>query len=455
MSERGILATVALATMLAPLNSTMIAVALPRVMTELEADVATAGWLITAYLLVMASIQPVGGKLGDRFGRRPLILGGLAYFALASVGCALATDLTALFFFRIQQAIAGAIALPNGAALIREVVPAARRASRAGLVGAAISFAAAAGPPIGGLLAEVGGWRAIFFANAPLVVAALIVGWRSLPRGHGGHWWTPSDHISPRAAGRFDVGGAALLSALLIALAALLSRGRDSAALLVGGGLAIAAGAVLLVRHELRLGDPVLDPRLFARRPFAAASAGVCLSNLAGYSTLLAIPLLLEGRPGISSAAVGLVLGALSATTVLCAPFGGRLADRRGRRAAGVSGLLVMVIGLVPFAVDAAGLSLAVLVGALAVVGAGYGLSGAALQVSAMEAVDASDAGVAAGVYSTARYLGSIVGSALLGALLAGGAAGFPVLFAIVLAAGAMSVVACAGLPGRPHLAST
>jgi EmrB/QacA subfamily drug resistance transporter len=443
LSERGILATVALATMLAPLNSTMIAVALPRLMAELDTDVPTAGWLITAYLLVMASIQPVGGKLGDRFGRRPLILGGLLYFAAASLGAAFAPDLPTLFFFRIQQAIAGAIALPNGAALIREVVPAARRASRAGLVGAAVSFAAAAGPPIGGLLAEIGGWRALFFANAPLVAAALIVGWRALP---------PRSAV-PRPP-RFDLVGAAGLSCLLIALAALLSRGHESAALLVVGGLAIVGASVLLVRYELRHPDPVLRPRLFTRRAFTAASAGVCMSNLAGYSTLLAIPLLLDGRPGISSAAIGLVLGAMSATTVVCAPAGGRLADRLGRRAAAVGGLGFMLVGLVPFAVDAAGMPLPLLVTALAVIGAGGGLSSAALQISALEAVDAAEAGVAAGVYSTARYLGSIIGSALLGALLGGGADGFPALFAVVLAAGALSVVAGLGLsasrPARP-----
>jgi EmrB/QacA subfamily drug resistance transporter len=442
LSERGVLATVALATMLAPLNSTMIAVALPRVMAELDADVPTAGWLITAYLLVMASIQPVGGKLGDRFGRRPLILGGLAYFAVASLGAAFAPDLPALFFFRIQQAIAGAIALPNGAALIREVVPAARRASRAGLVGAAVSFAAAAGPPIGGLLAEIGGWRALFFANAPLVAAALIVGWRSLP----------ARSYAPQPA-RFDLVGAAVLSCLLIALATLLSRGRESASLLLVGALAIVGTSVAFVRYELRHPDPLLRPRLFTHRAFAAASAGVCLSNLATYSTLLAIPLLLDRRPGVSSGAVGLVLGAMSAATVVCAPAGGRLADRVGRRAAAVGGLAVMLLGLVPFAIDAAGMPLPLLVVSLAVIGAGSGLSSAALQISALEAVEAAEAGVAAGVYSTARYLGSIVGSALLGALLAG-ANGFAALFALVLAAGALSVVAGLGLsakrPARP-----
>ena len=122
--ERVAVIAVALTTMLAPLNSTMIAVALPNVMTEFGADVASVGWLVTSYLIAMAALQPVAGKLGDRLGRRRLILGGVAWFGVASLGAATASSLFTLLFFRVQQAVAGAIALPNGAALLREVVPA-------------------------------------------------------------------------------------------------------------------------------------------------------------------------------------------------------------------------------------------------------------------------------------------------------------------------------------------
>src|SRR5207244_3815014 len=135
LSERPIMATAALSTMLAPLNSTMIAVALPSIMAEFGASVAAAGWLVTGYLIGMAALQPVAGKLGDRFGRRRFILVGLAYFGLASLGATLATSLEMLIFFRIQQAIAGAVALPNGTALVREVLPPERRASGFGMVG--------------------------------------------------------------------------------------------------------------------------------------------------------------------------------------------------------------------------------------------------------------------------------------------------------------------------------
>ena len=177
--ENAAVITVALATMLAPLNSTMIAVALPHVIAEFGVDIASAGWLVTAYLIAMAALQPVAGKLGDRLGRRRLILGGVAWFGLVSMGAATASSLSALLFFRVQQAIAGAVALPNGAALLREVVPADRRAGRFGLVGAAIALAAAAGPPLGGLLVGTAGWRAIFYVNLVFVLPTLLLGWRS------------------------------------------------------------------------------------------------------------------------------------------------------------------------------------------------------------------------------------------------------------------------------------
>src|SRR5690606_7445113 len=102
----------------------------------------------------MASLQPVAGKLGDRLGRRRLILGGLTYFGLVSLAAALAPNLVLLLFFRIQQAIAGALVFPNGAALLRDVVPAQRRATRFGALGSVVAVAAASGPPLGGLLVD-------------------------------------------------------------------------------------------------------------------------------------------------------------------------------------------------------------------------------------------------------------------------------------------------------------
>ena len=173
--ERWLLLTVALGGVLAPLNSTMIAVALPGLMDAFGIQLASAGWLVTAYLIAMASLQPIAGKLGDRLVRRLLILGGLVCFGLASIGAATAFSFLTLLFFRVLQAISGALVLPNGMALLRETVPGNRRASRFGLIGSAMALSAAAGPSLGGFLIEMGDWRAIFYVNLAFVLPALTV----------------------------------------------------------------------------------------------------------------------------------------------------------------------------------------------------------------------------------------------------------------------------------------
>jgi EmrB/QacA subfamily drug resistance transporter len=432
--EWAILTTVALGTMLAPLNSTMIAVALPELMHQFRAELSTLGWLVTSYLIVMAALQPIAGKLGDRFGRRRLILGGLLYFGLASLAASLAGSLELLIVCRVNQAIAGAIALPNGAALVREVVPVDRRASRFGLVGGAVALAAAIGPPLGGLLVGLAGWRAIFYANVPLVVVALLLGWGAVPR------WRPH-----RVSGRFDLAGAVLLAVLLVGAAAGLSQGVRQGA---SAGLAVGAAAFVLLaglflRHQARQADPILRLGLFANRSFAAASAAIALSNLAMYSTLLAVPLLLTREASWTSVGVGAVLATLSTGMVLFAPLGGRLADRFGRRPVAIGGLALLTCGLVPLGLAAEAIPLPLLLGGLTVAGTGLGLSSASIQTAAVEAVAASDAGVASGVFSTSRYLGSIAGSAVLGALLSGARPSFDVVFAMTVVAALLSAVVC------------
>ena len=441
-TEGAAVITVALATMLAPLNSTMIAVALPHVIAEFGADIASAGWLVTAYLIAMAALQPVAGKLGDRLGRRRLILGGVAWFGLASVGAATAVNLSALLFFRVQQAIAGAVALPNGAALLREVVPADRRAGRFGLVGAAIALAAAAGPPLGGLLVGTAGWRAIFYVNLVFILPTLLLGWRSLPVQPG----RGTEHP-------FDLAGAVLLSVALVGTAGLLTHGPKShPALAPMLGVALAFLSALFLWHELRHPDPVLQPRLFGHRTFAAANAAIALSNLAMYVTLLAIPILLSRRTGWRSTEVGLVLAAMSIGMVLFSPIGGRLADRLGRRAPTVAGLSLLTLGLAPLALTGGGITTPALLAGLGVAGAGLGLSSAGLQTAAIESVGPRDSGVASGLFSTSRYLGSIVGSSVLAGLLGppgDGVAGFGAVFLLAVAAALLSVLVSVGLQGK------
>ena len=439
--ERRLLITVALGGILAPLNSTMIAVSLPRLMEAFRVPLTSAGWLVTAYLIAMASLQPIAGKLGDRLGRRRLILGGLVYFGIVSIGAATAFNFWSLLFFRVQQAISAAIVLPNGIALVRELVPADRRAGRFGLIGSAMALAATAGPPLGGFLVEVSDWHAIFYVNLAIVLPALLLGWRVLPTGR-----------VQQAGPPFDMIGAALLSILLVGAAGLLIQSHRSSVVLIPsiGGVLLIAIAAFFLWYEWRHPDPVLQLRFFGRRAFAAANGAVALSNLAMYSTMLAVPILLSRQNGWTSAQTGMVLTALMATSVVFAPLGGYLADRWGRRWPAVGGLLLLTLALLPLTLAGGGVALPILVGSLSIAGIGLGLAWAGIQTSAVEAVEPQQAGVASGIYATSRYLGSIVGSIVLVSLLRGDGDGFAAVFFMVTAAAFLSALVSFGLKDRP-----
>lgn len=449
--ERAVLLAVALCGILPPLNTTMIAVALPDLLRHLGAGVSGGGWLVACYLIAIAPVQPIAGKLGDRYGRRPLMLIGLAAFAVFSVGAGLAPSLPFLIAMRVLQGLSGALVFPNATGLIRELIPEQRRAKAYGLFGSVIGVSAAVGPPIGGGLTSLLGWRAIFFVNVPVTLVAALVLVRVVR--------TPArPAVAPRLSGgpSFDVAGALALSLLLGGAAALaLEGGRlGGASAVVPAGAAIAVLFAVFLRRESRHPDPVFDPRLFRSRGFAAAAGGVSFGNLALYTTLLATPLLFERTTGWSNGQIGLALAVLSAPTALLAPLGGTLADRLGRRFPATLGQAIVAAGLVPLAVWPSA-SPGIVLTCLAVAGVGGGLTGAAQQAAAVEAVAADKAGVAAGIFSTSRYIGGIAGSVVLAGLLNGreGVGGFGALFAVTAAAGLLAAVAGLWLPGRRAVA--
>jgi MFS family permease len=360
LAQRAVLASIALSGLLVPLNSTMIAVALPDIMQAFGATMNTAGWLVTAYLITMAGLQLVTGQLGDRFGRRRLLLGGTAYFGLASLLAALSPSLGVLLFARVQQAVAGAILITNGIALAFESGPESRRGTALGVVTAVLGLAAAAGPALGGLLVSLAGWRAMFWANIPIVIAALLFG---LP-----------------------FAGSGVLEA----------RPRQTSHLI--NWLEISA--------------------LFRNKTFALANGSIMFSNLAMYVALLAIPILMSSQRGWSSLRIGLLLAVMSVTTAFFSPIGGRLSDRLGRRVTGVAGMALLSLGVVPLAILGNTIYLTPLLVCLSLIGIGLGLSSVSLQTFVLESVELQRAGLATGISSTSRYLGSIVGSKILALIL-------------------------------------
>ncbi len=411
LSEGVVLVPVALGTMLAPLNSTMIAVALPELLGDFDRSLAWGSWIVTSYLVAMATVQPLGGSLGDRYGRRRLFLIGLTLFLVATVVAALSWRIEVLLVARTVQAISGAAAIPNGTALVRSLIPPERRGRAFGNLGATIAAAAGLGPPIGGILTAALGWRWIFAANVLLLAPALVLGWR-----------LPADSPAPQT-GRFDLRGATLLTLGLVSLVLALTMWRLPGAppeLAPALGLFAAVSGLVLIRHCKRSQNSILNLALLRARGFTPAVTNVLLSNLAMYTLLLSLPLFLAGWSTWGSAQVGLLLAGLSLPTIFLSPLGGRLSDRVGRRTPVVLGACFISLGVLPFVVIGPTWSWPLYLFPLVLVGAGLGLSMAPVQATAIETAPSSQTGQAAGLFSTMRYLGSILGSSIMAAVLIG-----------------------------------
>ena len=420
----------ALAALLAPLNSTIIAVALPSITKAFHATpVVATHWLVTAYLVVTIVAQSPAGKLADLWGTSRVLTLGRASFGTGALIAALSPSLPILGAGRVLMAIGGALTIPTVFAQLRNSVPRERRGRIFGIFGAIMGAAAAAGPVLGGWLTGAYGWHSIFIVNVPVVLLSFLL--EPPMRGTRAAGATPAGIVV--RAPHFDWLGSAILAVAVLLLVAAVN--------LVSIPLSLAALAVLagLVFRELHTDDPVLDVRLFARPSFAAGSAIVGLQNLAMYAMLFLLPFFLAER---GAARTGRTLLLFTLSMVLASPIGGRLSDAIGARVVALAGALIATAGATLFILQGE------LVASIILMGAGIGISTSPSQASALGAVPASQAGVASGALSTMRYVGGVIGSGLVTLLAGGGLARDARLFvfpAVLL----VSAFAALVLPGR------
>lgn len=447
---------VASGSILVPLNSTMLAVALPGVMDEFHLGAAAVSSLVTLYLGAVAVALPVSGSLGDRFGHRRVFLGGVVVFGLASLLAVGATSFTLLQVARVFQAVSGAFVSTSSAALVRIAAPPRRRGEAFGLFDLLTSTSAAAGPFIGGVLVGAFGWRSLFVVAVPVaLLAAFAVGyWLRREVDPGGAGEAPAGAPADAPASRLtiarpplDLVGLALLAAWIVAILVAL-RGDTGLPGLVAA-IAILPLAAILVWFELGRPLPAVDPRLFRVPAFSAALAGIFGNTIVLHACFILVPMLVERLLAGSATTSGLVLLGISGVGALVAPFGGRASDRRGRRALVVTGSLVMTAGLAGLALPAGSGSFIAVGTLLAVVGLGMGLSGSPRQAAAFEAIQPERVGMAAGTYYTGRYLGGVVGASMAGAVLTGGitAGAISLGFGILIVVGLSVAVVSRWLP--------
>jgi MFS family permease len=397
-----------LATALAPLGSTMIAVALPSIGADIGADVgALTPWLVSSYLVASIALQSPGGKAGDLLGHGRALLAGLGLVAIGSLIGSVATGLPLLGLARILTAAGGAATVPATMAILRNRTPAERRARVFGLFGACMGLAAAVGPLAGGELTERIGWRAIFAANLPVV--ALSLGLVLAGRGveHGAR--------AQGVARTFDWIGTALLAGGLTAVVIALRLAGVAA---IGTGV---LGAVLLAVFpvwERRPVSPILDMALVARRPFLAGGSIVALQNMAMYPLLFQLPVFFDRVRGLGPLTMGRALLALTLAMMAASLAGGRLTETIGPRAQVLGGSFLALAGLWWFHDLGAVHAPDQIVPGLLLVGIGIGLTSPPSQAVAMSAVEAHQSGMAGGILSTLRYLGGVAGTTALAALL-------------------------------------
>ncbi|MFJ9581073.1 MFS transporter [Streptomyces sp. NPDC101191] len=402
--RRVVLAICCMSLLIVSLDNTALNVALPALRSDLGASVSGLQWTIDAYTLVLASLLMLAGSTADRIGRRRVFATGLVVFVLGSLLCSLAPTLETLVVFRMVQAVGGSMLNPVAMSIITNTFtePAAR-ARAIGVWGGVVGVSMAAGPLVGGLLVESVGWRAIFWLNLPIGLAALLLTLRYVPESR-----------APRPR-RPDPVGQVLVAALL----GCLTYAIIESSLPFAGVAALALAGILF--YEPRRREPLIDLRFFRSAPFSGATViAVCaFSALGGF--LFLNTLYLQDVRGLSALQAGLAMLPMAAMTFVFAPLSGRLVAARGPRPSLLLAGTGMAGGPLLFAAFDAETSTPLLFTGYVVFGIGFGLVNAPITNTAVSGMPRAQAGVAAAVASTSRQIGQTLGVAVAGAVLTAG----------------------------------
>jgi EmrB/QacA subfamily drug resistance transporter len=421
---------------MASIDATVLGIAIPTIGRDFHASLGTLQWVVTGYSLTLASLLLLGGSLGDRYGRRRVFMVGVAWFALASAACALATGSTILIVLRVLQGVGGALLTPGSLAILEASFAPDDRSEAIGAWSGLGGVASAAGPLLGGYLISAASWRWIFLINVPIGVAVLLVSARHVPESQ-----------DRSISGRIDVAGAVLATATLAGVAAALiegpSQGWSSPTVLAALAVGL-VGAAAFVVTERRSSSPMLPLGLFSRRQFTVTNVVtfVVYAGLGG--VLFLLPVVLQVVDHYSPLESGVALLPMTLVMLLFSARSGRLAARIGPRLQMGVGPVVVGAGLALLsrAPDGSGYLLYVLPAVL-VTAAGLATTVAPLTSTALNSVSESHAGLASAVNNDVARLGSLIAVAVLPTL--GGITGLGYLHPTTLAHGFQRAVLIAG----------
>lgn len=398
------------------LDGSIVNIAIPTLITSLNASYDQVLWVIDAYLLVFSALLITTGRLGDVFGYKRLFLVGISTFTVASALCGLAQSPAQLLAARVLQGLGGAVLFPQVISSILATFPPDRRGRAFGVFGAIAGFAPIVGPIAGGFVLAHLSWRWIFYVNVPVGIATAALALAFVP------------DTRPDRSHRLDLTGVVLATAGLSGIVFALIEGERYGWGTVTGPITIAslvaAGVLLLLlfvgRQRVQRGEPLMPLELFTSgRAFPTGNWIGFVFQLGMIGIGLVLVVYLQTARGYSPLQAGLVLLPNAVLTAVGSAVAGRLSDRIGGKYVLMAGLGTLALGLAVL-VGTAGEDSGAwrLLPGLVIVGLGSGATFVPLQHVTMEGVDPRLAGAASGVSSTIRQIGGVLGTAVLGAVL-------------------------------------
>lgn len=409
-SSRWALASLALATLLSSLGTSVANVALPTLRMAFDASFQQVQWVVIGYLLGMTVFLVGVGRLGDMIGHRRLLLSGLIVFTTASALCGAAPTLWFLILARTFQGVGASIMTAVPLVLAAQSVHKAKIGSALGLIGTTSAIGTALGPSFGGLLTATLGWRAAFLFNVPLGVMAFLLSRRFLP----------SDRPTTETRARFDSVGALLLAAALAAYALAMTLGRGQFGIL---NLILLLGAAmvtgLFALAESKTDKPLVRLSLFRDPVLRASLASSVIVATVLMATLVIGPFYLSQSLGLDAALVGPAMSVGPIVAALTGAPAGRLVDRIGAPRVTMTGLVGILLGALALVLLPSRLGLPAYLVSIAVITASYALFQTANNTGVMTDINPDQRGIMSGLLSLSRNLGLLTGASMMGAVFA------------------------------------
>lgn len=407
-----VLSGIVICIFLAALDQTVVIPAIPAIASSLN-DHKNLSWILTAYLLASTIAAPIYGRLSDHYGRRKLLEISLSVFIVASIVCGCASSITQLVVFRALQGLGGGGLMSLAQAAIADAVSPRERGRYQGYLAGVWAVASIAGPLVGGYLADHASWRWLFWINLPLGAAALVLCRRGLPAGTG-----------VRAGKvRFDGFGSAFMTVTVSSLLLLLTLGGNSFPWMSSQAGLLAACALvfgwLLKRQQLRYENGLFPPRLFDDRALVVANLGGMLAAAAMFASLFVLPIYYQSVFRVDATSSGLLMIPFLASNVLGNYITGHAARSYGKmKPVLLSGAAVAACGFLLLACFTGHIAFSVSIVFTACAGAGMGCANVSTLMMVQNSAQQRDIGAATGMYLLLRSIGSMLGSAVVGAFL-------------------------------------